>query len=241
MPSESPDVTAVTKADGVPTVTSHRPPHNFFAIPFSPAIPAASETPAGDPRCRAIVLAAEGKHFCAGAALGGRAERTERADRAERAQGGEPAAGRHLYDEAERLFAAATPVVAAVQGAAVGGGLGLACAADFRIGTPDTRCSANFARLGFHHGFALTVTLPPIVGQQRANELLLTGARIDGTEAHRIGLLDRLVQPDELSEQAHRFAAEIAASAPLAVRSIRTTMRDGLTARARAAMARERA
>src|SRR3954471_8938708 len=217
MPSESPDVTVATEADGVATVTIHRPPNNFFDIALIAAIADAYETLDGDPRCRAIVLAAEGKHFCAGAALGGRAER---------AQGGEPPAGRHLYDEAERLFAAATPVVAAVQGAAIGGGLGLACAADFRVGTPHTRWSANFARLGFHHGFALTVTLPAIVGQQRANELLLTGTRIDGAEALRIGLLDRMVESGDIGGEAHRFAAEIAASAPLAVRSIRVTMRD---------------
>src|SRR4051794_9368231 len=99
MPSESPDVTVATEADGVATVTIHRPPNNFFDIALIAAIADAYETLDGDPRCRAIVLAAEGKHFCAGAALGGRAERAERA---ERAQGGEPPAGRHLYDEAER-------------------------------------------------------------------------------------------------------------------------------------------
>ena len=170
MPSDSPEVTVAPEADGVATVTIHRPPNNFFDTALIAAIADAFEALDDDPGCRAIVLAAEGKHFCAGAAVGGRAERAE--------HGAQPA-GRHLYDEAERLFAAATPVVAAVQGAAIGGGLGLACAADFRVGTPDTRCSANFARLGFHHGFALTVTLPAIVGQQRANELLLTGARID--------------------------------------------------------------
>ena len=232
MPSDSRDVTVATEADGVATVTIHRPPNNFFDTALIAAIADAFEMLDDDPACRAIVLAAEGKHFCAGAALGGRAEQAQ--------HGGQPS-GRHLYDEAERLFRAATPVVAAVQGAAIGGGLGLACAADFRVGTPDTRCSANFARLGFHHGFALTVTLPPIVGQQQANELLMTGARIDGTEALRIGLLDRLVPSADLSEQAHRLAADIAASAPLAVRSIRATMRDGLAERAKAAMARERA
>jgi enoyl-CoA hydratase/carnithine racemase len=109
------------------------------------------------------------------------------------------------------------------------------------VGVPETRCSANFARLGFHHGFALTVTLPAAVGEQRATELLLTGARIDGVEAHRIGLLDRLVAVEEVRGAAHALAAEIATSAPLAVRSIRATMRSGLVERARAAMAHERA
>src|SRR5439155_742096 len=79
-----------------------------------------------------------------------------------------------------RLFAAAIPVVATVQGAAVGGGLGLALSADFRVASPDSRFWANFARLGFHHGFGMTVTLPALVGQQAALDLLYTGRRVPG-------------------------------------------------------------
>ncbi|MDG2114436.1 MAG: enoyl-CoA hydratase/isomerase family protein, partial [Actinomycetota bacterium] len=118
-----------------------------------------------------------------------------------------------------------TPVVAAIQGAAVGGGLGVACFADFRVAAPEARFTANFARLGFHHGFGLTVSLPGLVGQQKALELLLTGARIKGEEAVAIGLADRLAPLDGLRDAAHEFAAEIAGSAPLAVESIRLTMR----------------
>ncbi len=73
-----------------------------------------------------------------------------------------------LYRQAIRLFAVKTPVVAAVQGAAIGAGFGLACLADFRIACPEARFSANFARFGFHHILGLTVTLPAIVGQQHA-------------------------------------------------------------------------
>jgi enoyl-CoA hydratase/carnithine racemase len=130
--------------------------------------------------------------------------------------------------------------VAAIQGAAVGGGFGLALAADFRVASPEARFSANFARLGFHQGFALSVTLPAVVGQQAALDLLYTGRRVNGEEAHRLGLCDRLVQPDVLRREAHALAAEIAESAPLAVRSIRQTMRGSLASQARAAMERER-
>jgi enoyl-CoA hydratase/carnithine racemase len=221
------DVEVELGDDHVATVTIDRPPNNFFDAALIAAIAEVFETLAADDGSRCIVLRAEGKHFCAGAQLDG-------------GSGADPGS-RHLYEEAVRIFAAPLPVVAAVRGAAVGGGLGLALAADFRVGTADTRCSANFARLGFHHGFALTVTLPAVVGNQRAAELLLTGARIDGNEAHRIGLLDRLAPAGALDAEARALAAEIAASAPLAVRSIRATLREGLPERARAAMARERA
>ncbi len=126
-------------------------------------------------------------------------------------------------------------MVAAVQGAAIGGGLGLALVADFRVASPESRWSANFARLGFHQGFGLTVTLPAIVGQQKALELFYTGRRIDGAEAHRIGLADYLVPMEQLRDKARELALEIAESGPLAVRSIRRTMRRGLADRIRIA------
>jgi 2-(1,2-epoxy-1,2-dihydrophenyl)acetyl-CoA isomerase len=232
--------------DHVATLTIRRPPDNYFDVVLIAAIADALDALQAESTCRAVVLRSEGRHFCAGASLGTGRPATQHEgsphDDGSGTAGQEPDGPppRHLYDEAERIFASELPMVAAVQGAAIGGGLGLALAADFRVGTPETRCSANFARLGFHHGFALTVTLPAVVGSQRANELLLTGARIDGLEAHRIGLLDRLVTLDALQHEAHAFAVEIATSAPLAVRSIRATMRDGLVERARAAMDHER-
>src|SRR5439155_6446455 len=183
------DVTVTAGSGHVATVEIHRPPDNYFDPVLVGDIATAFESIDADDDCRAIVLCSEGKHFCAGAALARGA--TEVAP-----------SGRHLYDEAVRVFASRTPVVAAVQGAAVGGGLGLALAAGFRVGAPEARFSANFARLGFHHGFGLTVTLPAVVGQQRALELLYTGRRIGGEEAHRIGLVDRLVPVAEVRSEA---------------------------------------
>ena len=139
------------------------------------------------------------------------------------------------------MFEASKPVVAAVQGAAIGGGLGLACSADFRVACPEARFAANFARLGFHHGFGLTVTLPAIVGQQQSMVLLYTGRRIGGEQAASIGLCDLLAPADRVRAEAHALAAEIAVSAPLAVRSIRATMRGDLAGRIRAATDREAA
>jgi 2-(1,2-epoxy-1,2-dihydrophenyl)acetyl-CoA isomerase len=220
------DVTVTRGEDFVATVELHRPPDNYFDRALIRALADAYQALDADPGCRAIVLCSEGKHFCAGANLGG-----------DGLDGGPGS----LYREAVRLFEAVTPVVAAVQGAAVGGGLGLACSADFRVGCPQARFAANFARLGFHHGFGLSVTLPAIVGPQHSLELLYTGRRIGGDEAARIGLCDRLVPADEVRGAAHALAAEIAGSAPLAVRSIRATMRGDLAGRVRAATDREAA
>jgi len=224
------DVTVTVDGDLVATAEIHRPPDNFFDTALIASLADAYAWLDERPDAWAIVLCSEGKHFCAGADLTGRSGRA-------RPVGAGGAKG--LYAEAVRLFETQTPVVAAVQGAAVGGGLGLACSADFRVASPQARFCANFARLGFHHGFGLSVTLPAIVGQQRALELLYTGRRMGGEEAARIGLADRLAGQDELRAAAHQLASEIAGSAPLAVRSIRAAMREGLADRARDAMSRE--
>jgi 2-(1,2-epoxy-1,2-dihydrophenyl)acetyl-CoA isomerase len=222
------DVTVTLGEDFVAVVELHRSPDNYFDRALIGALADAYQALDADPRCRAIVLCSEGKHFCAGANLSGSGDGLD----------GGPGA---LYREAIRLFEAETPVVAAVQGAAVGGGLGLACSADFRVGCPQARFAANFARLGFHHGFGLSVTLPAIVGPQHSLELLYTGRRINGDQAVRIGLCDRLVPADQVRSAAHDLAAEIAGSAPLAVRSIRATMRGHLAEQVRAATDREAA
>ena len=223
------DITVTVGADAVAEVEIHRPPANFFDVRLIRDLAQAYARIDEDPSCRAAVLCSEGKHFCAGADFN--AESDAEALPADTAAS--------LYQEAVRLFRAQTPVVAAVQGAAVGGGLGLACSADFRVTASEARFAANFAQLGFHHGFGLTVTLPLVVGHQRALELLYTGRRIPGDEAHRIGLADRLVPLADVRDAARAMAAEIAASAPLAVRSIRETMRGHLADQIAAATDRE--
>ncbi len=213
--------------DLVAEVEIHRPPNNFFDQDLIAALAAAIEDLDERGDCRAVVLCSEGKHFCAGANLN-----------APRPATGGPE--RHLYDEAVRLFETRTPVVAAVQGAAIGGGLGLALMPDFRVACPEARFAANFARLGFIQGFGLTVTLPRLVGRQRGMEMLYTGRRVKGEEAFRIGLCDDLVPRDDVRTRARALAREIAASAPLAVRSIRETLRGRLAAEIRAATDHEK-
>ena len=127
----------------------------------------------------------------------------------------------------------------AIQGAAIGGGLGLALVPDFRIVTREARFAANFAKLGIHQGFGLTVTLPNLVGQQQANLMFMTGRRLPGEAALAIGLADQLVEADALRDAARALAAEIVENAPLAVVSVRASMRAGLAERIAAATEHE--
>ena len=184
-------------ADHVATVEFERGARNHFDAALIAGLADTFERLDADVDARAIVLCSSGRHFCAGADLPGALS------------GGEQSVAGStgsLYEEAARLFAARTPIVAAVQGAAVGGGLGLALVADFRVAGPSTRFIANFSRLGLHQGFGITVTLPAVVGTQRAQEMLYTGRAVAGEEAARIGLCDRLAADDAVRSTAHAFA-----------------------------------
>ncbi len=214
----SSDIT-LSISEHVASVEIHRPPNNFFDFDLIREIADTYETLDADANCRAIVLCSEGKHFCAGANFQSRESwGNEQLDNQ----------ASQLYVEAVRIFSGRKPVVAAVHGAAIGGGLGLALSADFRIACEEARFSANFARLGFHQGFGLSVTLPRLIGQANASLLLFTGRRVKGDQAVDMGLADELVPQGQVRERAHELAREIAASAPLAVQSIRATLRAGL-------------
>lgn len=210
----------------VATVRIDAPPHNFVSVDLLRALADRVEALDEDVLCRVVVLASRGKNFCAGADFSS-AELTV------------PLDPRPLYAQAMRLFGTRKPIVAAIQGAAIGAGLGLAMAADFRIGCPDTRFAANFTRLGFHPGFGLSYTLPAAVGPQLAARMFYTGERIGAAHAHKIGLLDELVASDQLQEAANTFALEIARSAPMAVQLTRETLRLGFAQKVRAANERE--
>jgi len=229
MSTDSSDV-GVDLDGAVAVVEMRRPPHNYFDVALIAELANAFEALEGDARCRVIVLCAQGTSFCAGANFANRdATPPQRSARAINP----------LYGEALRLFSCAKPVVAAVQGPAVGGGLGLALVADFRVACAQARFSANFNRLGFHPGFGLSVTLPRLVGVQQAALLFYTGRRIDGQEAHRIGLADELVAQDQVRVRAIELAREIAVSAPIAVQATRATLRAGLVEQIRSAVAHE--
>ena len=213
----------------VATVMIDRPPINAVSVELMRDLADVLEALDKDGVSRAVVLATAGKIFCSGADL---ANRTSEG----------PIPGRMvnpLYDQAVRLFSTELPIVVAVQGAAIGAGLGLAMIGDFRVAAPEARFAANFTKLGFHPGFGLTYTLPRLIGRQNASMMFLSGDRYDGSEALEMGLVDDLVDQSRLLGRAQTMAATIAENAPLAIRSTRKTLRGDLPAGVRAATAHE--
>lgn len=220
----------ITRDGPVQIAEINRPPHNYFDTKLIALIADAIEAADADTSIRATLLCANGKSFCAGADFRGDQPTTPEGRRDE---------SRRLYGHGLRIFRGGKPIVAAVQGHAIGGGLGVALAADFRVATPETSFAANFTRLGFHPGFGLTVTLPELVGPTTASLLMLTGRRVGGEEAYRIGLCDVLATADSLRAEAMKLAQEIASSSPLGVRATRETLRLGLVERLEQRLERE--
>jgi enoyl-CoA hydratase/carnithine racemase len=221
----------IEKTGHVALVEIRRPPNNFFDIPLIKDIAGAFESFDEDSNIRAIVLAAQGKAFCAGANFGNGSTLDAQGRRSN-----EPGPGvAPLYIEGNRLFRTKKPIIAAVHGAAVGGGLGLAMVADFRVTCPEARFCANFTRLGFHPGFGLTVTLPAVIGETKAALMFYTSRRVPGDEAYAMGLADVLVRQDQVRDAAIKLAAEIGENSPLGLIATRMTMRGGIADRVREA------
>lgn len=221
----------IEKTNHVALVEIRRPPNNFFDIPLIREIADAFESFDEDVNIRAVVLAAQGKEFCAGANFGDGSTLDAQGRRPN-----EPGPGvAPLYVEGNRLFRTKKPIVAAVHGAAVGGGLGLAMVADFRVTCPEARFCANFTRLGFHPGFGLTVTLPAVIGETKAALMFYTSRRVTGEEAYAMGLADVLVPQGEVRDAAIKLAGEISENSPLGLIAARTTMRGDIADRVRKA------
>lgn len=212
------ETVSVTVEGHVALVEFSRPPNNFASVELIRDLADAMDDIDAERALRASVLCSAGKTFCAGADLA-----------SPEGVGGSGMSGvSPLYHQAVRLFSAKKPIVAAIQGAAVGAGLGLALVADFRVVAPEARFVSNFVKLGFHPGFGVTYTLPRVVGEQRASLMCLTGRRIKGEEALAWGLADAMVPLAEVRAGALALAGELAENAPLAVEATRATLRVGL-------------
>ena len=194
----------------------NRPPHNFFDANLISNIADIFEEMDNEKQCRSIILYSEGKNFCAGADFS-----KSNFIKGENIY-------ENLYKQALRLFRTNKPIIAVIQGAAIGGGLGVALSADFRVTCKEARFSANFGKLGFHQGFGTTITLPRVIGNQKAKLMLLTSKRISGDEAYNIGLADHLVEYSELMSKAQELSNEINSSGPLGIKAIRKTLNKGL-------------
>ncbi len=116
------------------------------------------------------------------------------------------------------------PVIAAINGHAIGGGFGLALLSDIRIANNKAKLGANFARLGIHSGMAVSYILPRLVGVARANELLFTGKIITGQTAAQTGLVNDAVNEDRVMDISLNLAREIAKSAPAAVQMMKQSI-----------------
>lgn len=168
---------------------------------------------------RAVVVTGAGDSFSAGGDLA-MLERLRQTS-AEEAR----AHMRAFYARYLSLLDVPVPTVAAVRGAAIGAGLCVALACDLVVVGEDAKLALNFVKLGLHPGMGATLLAPLRLGRQRAAELLYTGRRFDGREAARIGLALEALPDDQVVPRAHAIAADIAASAPLAVRALKRGLR----------------
>ncbi len=173
-----------------------------------------------DPDVRAVVLTGAGeKAFVAGADI------TELAALTVGGAHEYAMAGQHVFDRIERL---GKPVIAAINGFALGGGCELAMACTIRVAADTAKLGQPEVNLGLMPGFAGTQRLARLVGRGRALELMLTGDAVSAAEAHRIGLVNRVVPAAELLSAAMSLAAALASKAPVAVRSIIESVNTGL-------------
>jgi 2-(1,2-epoxy-1,2-dihydrophenyl)acetyl-CoA isomerase len=197
--------------DGVGTITLNRPDRlNTLAMPtIDQLVDALAEVAASD-GARVVVLAGNGRRFCAGA---DQAEMVERAP-----QEWEPIVRRYL-DPVRAIVAMDKPVIAALHGDAVGGGLGLALACDFRIAATGIRMGAPFTPIGLA-GCDMSAGwfLPRLVGLGTATDLMFTGRLVEADEALEIGLVHRVVAPEKFQGEVSALAKQLAAGPPIAHR-----------------------
>jgi enoyl-CoA hydratase len=173
-----------------------------------------------DPEVRAVILTGAGdKSFIAGADINELSVQSPTGGRDHALR------GQHVLDLIENL---GKPVIAAINGYALGGGCEVAMACTIRIAADTARLGQPEINLGLIPGYAGTQRLPRLVGRGRALELLLTGDHISAGEAHRIGLVNRVVAPGELMAEARRIAQALAAKAPIAMRYIIDAVNKGL-------------
>lgn len=169
---------------------------------------------------RAIILTGAGKAFSAGGDLKMLEEKQRKSSDENKQE------MMLYYYDFLGLLQLDVPVIAALNGSAIGAGLCVACACDIRLAAVDAKLGLTFVKLGLHPGMGITYTLPKIVGHGRARELLLTGRVVEAKEALRLGLVNEVVPGADLISRAQEIAEEIAQNGPLSVRQLTATMRE---------------
>jgi enoyl-CoA hydratase/carnithine racemase len=214
------DAVLLERNEGIATIRLNRPDNRNSMTPdLLAAFGEAVEEVAHDGDVRCVIVTGTGSSFCAGADF-----------KSSRLEESKPPHERQyeLYSHFLKLTKLDVPTIAAMNGHAIGGGLGLALVCDLRVANAGARYGANFVRLGLHPGMASTYLFPHFVGVPRALELLLTGRIISGEEAAEVGLANYAVPKEEVEDRATALAAEIATAAPIAVRWTKRAIYEGL-------------
>jgi enoyl-CoA hydratase/carnithine racemase len=210
--------------DHVATITLNRPENrNSMTADVLAGFREAVGRVRDDSELRAVVITGRGKSFCAGADF--RADAAAEAEDAPRLPQQRALA---MYEPFLSVLDIEVPTIAAMNGHAIGGGLGLALVCDLRIANREAKYGANFARLGFHSGMAISYLLPRIVGVPSAADLLFSARVLNGAEAEAIGLVHRAVPAAEVAGEAASRARAIAGCAPLAVRLMKRSLYRGV-------------
>lgn len=214
------------EVDGkIATITLNRPEaRNALAEEVIAALIAALERADGDPAISCVVLTGAGASFCAGGNL-----REIRAMTAE--QGLSPLEIEQWYrSQIQRIPLVmdrlSVPVIAAVNGHAIGAGCDLACMCDIRIAADSAVFAESFLRVGIIPGDGGAWLLPRIIGMARASQMLLTGEFIDAGKAAHYGLVSEVVAADALLSRAHALAAMVAQFPPAAIRKSKRLLKD---------------
>jgi len=215
--------------DGIGIITLDRAGNrNSMTAELLEAFAGASAAARGDGAVRAVVVTGTGTCFSAGADFKAGVQTGSQAlSPAERSYA--------MYEPFLSLLDIEVPVIAAMNGHAVGGGFGLALVCDLRVAAREAKYGANFVAVGLAPGMAISYLLPRLIGVARASELLLTGRLIDGGEAERLGVVNRAVPATQVMDEALALARTIAANAPFAVRATKASLRRGTSAEIRAA------
>jgi enoyl-CoA hydratase/carnithine racemase len=213
------DLVQMEQAGAIATLTLHDPPkRNAFSKAMREALFTKLTRLNADPGCRAIIITGAEGTFCSGGDISEMAPRTHMISRERLVV---------TTDLARLILTGPKPIVTAVEGAAMGAGLGLAAASDYAVVARDARLACAFLRVGLLPDFAAIWTIPRRVGLAKAQELFGLARTIDGVEAHRIGLANEVTEPGGALVRARAVAEEYTRMAPVPLAALRGALAQG--------------